>query len=282
MKQQVSLYSSHNDKQGGIVAIGEVLTSRFADNISDIIELRKIDHTSTDYLQSKREIKSRLQCFSPSATLINRKDVDKLTGILQIDFDAKDCEGYDIDELKAAVFALPFICLVSLSCSGAGFYALALIAEPDKQKEYAAHIFKVLEQYGLSCDTSKGRNYNDLRYVSYDANMDWKVDVEPLRIKQFKPQISPKIHCQDNYAIKHRKGNNGGIIASQANQVLTAQIGGRWQVVQQAAYTLGGYGAGLEAIEQAIYSNPAFNGEEKKYLKCAADCYKAGQLKPFY
>lgn len=111
---------------------------------------------------------------------------------MQIDIDAKDCAGYDIEELKQAVFALPFIAFVSLSCSGDGFYAIAAIAEPDRQREYAEHIFNVQEQYGLSCDRSKGRNYNDLRYCSYDANMLDRNDVEPLRITHFKPKTAPK------------------------------------------------------------------------------------------
>lgn len=277
---QVSLYFSHGDRTGEAVAIGEILRSRFADNMSDIVALRKLDPDSENYKTEKRNIKERLQCFSPSALLTDRKDVISYSGLLQIDFDPADVQGYDIDELKAAVFNLPFICFVSLSCSGNGFYALALIAEPEKQKEYALHIFDVLQEYGISCDRSKGRNYNDLRYVSYDANMQFKEEVEPLRIKHFKADKATTIRKQCNYTNKPFNTNHAPLIASQANRILSAQVGQRWLTVQQAAYTLGGKGEGLEQIEQAIYANQAFNGQEKKYIKCARKCFEDGRLKP--
>ncbi|ANH80087.1 hypothetical protein A8C56_02990 [Niabella ginsenosidivorans] len=279
-QQQVSLYSSHGDRTGEVVPIGEVLRSRFAENISDIVALRSLDNDAPDYQQRKRDIKSRLQCFAPSALLADRKDVLSYSGIIQIDFDAVDIQDYDIDELKAAVFTLPFVCFVSLSCSGCGFYALALIAEPERQKEYALHIFDVLQTYSISCDRSKGRNYNDLRYVSYDSNMDWKDEVEPLRVTHFKTNTAT---LPANHAVaspRRFNGNHSGLINQQVQKILSAQIGQRWLTIQQAAYTLGGVNTGLDAIQQAIQQNPAFHGEENKYLKCAADCYAAGVQKP--
>jgi hypothetical protein len=35
-----------------------------------------------------------------------------------------------------------------------GFYALALIAEPDKLSDYAEHCFEVLKDYGIQPDES--------------------------------------------------------------------------------------------------------------------------------
>lgn len=276
-----AMYSNHASHEGRVRTFQQLLFADFGTNMDDIVALRSLDRSAPDYEQTKRSIKNRLPCFALNELADDRKTVISYSGLMQIDFDKKDCEGYDIEELKQAVFSLPFVAFVSLSCSGDGFYCIAAIAEPEKQKEYAEHIFKVLDQYGITCDRSKGRNYNDLRYLSYDANMLDREDVEPLRITHFKPLRAAAAPKPTTYATKLLNGSNQPLIASQANKVLNAKIGQRWQTVQQAAFTLGGKGDGLAAIEQAIYANPSFAGEEKKYVKCANDCFNAGCNKPF-
>lgn len=278
-EKQVSLFTSHFGGGGRGRSLRQILYSDFGDNIGDIVRLRNLDSKAPDYEANKRAIKNTLQCFALNE-LTNRKDVVNYSGLMQIDFDKKHCQGYDIEEMKQAVFALPFIAFVSLSCSGDGFYALAAIAEPERQKEYAEHIFDVLEQYGLSCDKSKGRNHNDLRYVSYDQNWLERDEVEPLRITHFKPKLTPARQNRTTTQQTTFNGNNGALIKSQVQKILSAQVGQRWQTVQAAAYTLGGKGEGLEQLEAAINNNPAFAGAENKYLKCAADCYRAGQSNP--
>lgn len=284
--KQVSLYTSHSERAGRVRSLREILFSDFGENINDIVQLRNLDRNAPDYEQKKREHKNRLQCFALNE-LTDRKDVVNYSGLMQIDFDKKDCEGYDINELKQAVFSLPFIAFVSLSCSGDGFYALAAIAEPKKQKEYALHIFDVLEQYGLTCDKSKGRNFNDLRYVSYDANWLERDEVEPLRITHFKPVFKPLAATKYNTRNKAVNGNHAPLITSQVNNIASAQIGQRWHTVQAAAYTLGGkVGVGLDANEglsaliQAIENNTAFAGEQDKYKDCARVCFEAGRAQP--
>jgi len=106
------------------------------------------------------------------------------TGIMQLDFDHSSIRDYDIKELKQAVFSLPFVGFCGLSCSGTGFYALILIEEPEKLSEYAEHCFEIFKtEYGINVDTTKGRLLQDLRYISYDANMLLRGNPDPLRIK---------------------------------------------------------------------------------------------------
>ncbi|MCH5690108.1 hypothetical protein LWM68_41295 [Niabella sp. W65] len=284
---QVSFYSTHQDRTGQILSLGDVLFSRFGDNMADIVALRSLDDSRTDYNAEKRRIKSSLACFSPSATLSNRTEVVSKTGIMQIDLDKSDIEQYDIDELKEAVFSLPFVFYVSLSCTGSGFFALALISEPERQKEYALHVFDVLETYGIKCDRSKGDKYNDLRYVSYDANALYRENVEPLRVKHFKAIPAPKRTRRTNTHAISQNTTHAALIQSQVNNILSAQVGQRWHTVQSAAYTLGGcvwkgldeY-SGLKAITDAIEFNTAFTGETEKYIKCAKDCFAAGKSSP--
>lgn len=285
-QQQVSLYSTHGDRAGRVRTFRQILFSDFGDNISDIVKLRSLDCNAPDYEAQKRAIKNNLQCFALNQ-LADRKEVVSYSGLMQIDFDKKDCEGYDIEELKQAVFSLPFIAFVSLSCSGDGFYAIAAIAEPEKQKEYALHIFDVLEQYGLSCDRSKGRNYNDLRYCSYDANMLWRDEVEPLRITHFKPKTAPKKQTYTTTRQTNFNGNHGALIHSQVQKILSAQVGQRWGLVQSAAATLGGRvwrglneHEGLTALIQAIERNTSFAGQTDKYIECARVCFERGKADP--
>ena len=96
-------------------------------------------------------------------------------------------KDYDIEDVKAALFSLPFTAFCALSCSGDGCFALLSIAEPDKLDLYTEHLFAVLiEDYGIKPDTGKGMNAHDLRYCSYDGNMLIREKPEPLYVTHFR------------------------------------------------------------------------------------------------
>ncbi len=203
MDKQVSLYTTHRDNIRRPVTYKEILFSLFGNCFPTIYALRQLekDHdeeviNDVDYKIQKSKFKEKLTCFAPAALLQSRAagkiiEIER-TGILQLDFDYADIRDFDIDEIKQAVFGLPFIGFCGLSCTGKGFYALALIAEPERLSEYAERIFNVLMSKGIKPDTSKGRNVNDLRYLSYDANMLIRENPEPLRISNFKAKEAPK------------------------------------------------------------------------------------------
>ncbi|HUZ58680.1 MAG TPA: BT4734/BF3469 family protein [Hanamia sp.] len=290
--KQVSLYTSHRDNTGRPATYRQILLSEFGKDFPVIIALRdlqkKYDNqliSDVDYKIKKAELKSKLQCFSPSALLQSRAKGNIIeisrTGILQLDFDYYDIQDYDIEELKLAVFSLPFIAFCGLSCSGKGFYALALIAEPERLNDYAENCFQVFLKYGIKADTSKGRNVNDLRYLSYDANMLIREEPETLRIKKFKLQEAAKSVYQANYTKKTFSGNSA-LVNAELQKIQFAAVGSRWETVQKVSYTLGGLNDFnfLESIKQAINNNSSFAGEESKYLKCADVCFKAGLQKP--
>jgi hypothetical protein len=266
------------------------LLSEFANDFPVIYQLRELQKkydneliSDVDFKIKKSELKSKLRCFSPAALLQSRAKGNVIeisrTGMMQLDFDYIDIQDYDIEELKQAVFSLPFIAFCGLSCSGKGFYALALIAEPDRLNEYAEHCFDVfLNKYSIKVDRSKGRNVNDLRYLSYDANMLIREDPEILKIKRFKaPEPIKRTFISKPTFTGKNPLLNKGIEALQ-----NVQVGNRWETVQKAAYTIGGLNdySFLENIKEAINFNNAFTGEESKYIKCAEDCFKAGLQKP--
>lgn len=288
--KQVSLYNSHRDTIGHPATFREVLFYSYTEYLPVIEDLRKLElqHDAgeindVDHKVRKAGLKSKLPCFAPSALLRSRatQDIIELTGILQLDFDYVDIQDYDIQDLKECVFSLPFIAFCGLSCSGKGFYALALIEDPKKQREYADHIFNVLKKYSIKPDTTKGRNANDLRYVSFDENMLVRENPVPLKIIQFKAKETPKPVYPANYTPKAFNGTDGRV-SRQIEAVLNCQVGQRWATVQKAAFTLGGINDpdAFPNIINAIENNSAFAGEEEKYFKCAEDCFNAGAQKP--
>ena len=279
---QVSFYRNHFDTTGEAVTLRDALYCKFYTGLDAIVEMRSLDPALPDYDKRKKSLKDTLPLFSPSALLATREqgkiEITSRTGLIQFDFD--NCYEYDIDELKQAIFALPFVAWVGLSCSGNGIYALAMIAEPDRQRAYVMHCFEIFKQYGLPIDTSKGRNAHDLRYISYDSRPLWRDNPEPLRIKHFKAQERPQNKPVSNG--QQFAGSRNALVKKAMNEISAAQVGQRWATIQKWSYTLGGLQDKelLNMIEQAITANPAFDNMEAKYMKCAADCFNAGTGKP--
>lgn len=285
MDKQVSLYNAHWDNVGRAATYRDIILSDFAQNMNTIVQLRKMNKDDHNYNANKVALKSELQCFTPAALLACKaKDnvqVIERTGMMQLDFDCKDIKEYDIEELKQCVFSLPFIGFCGRSCSGDGFYALALIAEPEKLSEYAEHCFEILKDYGIYPDESKGKKVENLRYVSYDSNMLIREYPEPLKVAHFRRK---EVKKSPVYTTTPRdyKSNNTGLINKKISEVLNVAVGERWATVQSAAYTLGGLNESqiLNLIEDAIKSNSSFSGQEDKYLSCANLCFKAGLANP--
>lgn len=280
LNRQVSLYDTHFDNTGRPATLGQILRTEFIRDLDTIIDLRQLDRNAQGYELEKGELKSTLQCFTPSALLATKAkgelQVIQPTGLIQFDFDAHALEGYDIEEVKRCVFDLPFIAFCGLSCSGDGFFALGEIAEPERLSDYAAHCFDVFEKYGISPDRSKGKKLENLRYVSYDKNMLIREHPEPLRIKRFKPS---KPAAQPRPTPRRTSTE---WVDQQLRQIGAATRGQRFPTVQRVAYTLGGTCRNdlLHDIETIIRSNTEFSGEESKYIKIAKDCFKDGGLKP--
>jgi hypothetical protein len=285
LDQKVSLYRTHADNFGRPATLREILFTAYLANMKTIVALRNLDRKSINYELRKKQLKTKLQCYTPSA-LLKTKKAGKLTeisrtGLVQLDFDHKDIYEYDIEDLKKSVFNLPFIAFCGLSCGGEGFYALALIDDPYKLREYAEHLFNVLNEFGVKADQSKGKKIENLRYVSYDPNALYREHPEILRVTMFKAKITPQITFAAKYAKSPVITKNGLIIAS-LMKIKNAKIGNRWETVQKVAYTLGGLGDPklIDLIKIEIRANPQFAGLIAKYCKCAEVCFVEGFRKP--
>jgi hypothetical protein len=297
LDKQVSFYSCLADNRGRAASFRDILLYLFAiehewyfkhhklnkwlsgasSDLSTIIDLRTREMAK----EEKAMLKQTMQCFTPAGLLKTKKQglIDEISrsGLLQLDFDYEAIKDYDVEELKQAVFDLPFVAFCGLSCSGTGFYALVQIAEQDRLKHYAEHCFDVLEKYGVPADTSKGRNVNDLRFVSYDANMLIRENPEPLKIKQFRTKKI--VHSTaPSICVNH----SDKVVSKGLTQIKNAMEGNRWQTVQKVAYTLGGLqdNALLSDIQYIIKNSSQFAGMEEKYSRCAVDCFNAGKSNP--
>jgi len=287
LKKQVSIYSTHSDNIGRSASYRDILMSDFARDLPLIVGLRKLDRTATDYKIQAKPLKEGLQCFTPAA-LFGCKAAGKVveierTGLMQLDFDYGDINQYNLEELKRAVFSLPFIAFCGLSCSGHGFYALAAIAEPHRLADYAEHCFEILKAYDIKPDESKGKKPENLRYISYDANMLIRENPEPLAVTHFKKKQAIKKASPSNGKPVPNNGSNDLLNAGLRN-IMNVRSGERFKTVQKESFTIGGLNnnAYLKEIKKAIDTNNAFAGEEEKYKKCAEVCFNAGLKKPLH
>jgi hypothetical protein len=287
LDQQVSLYDTYSDNTGRPTSYRDILYAESPRDKSIINSLRGLDRTHPDYKVSKVNLKGKLRCYTPAALLKskakNQVTVIARTGVMQLDFDHGDIHEYDVEELKRAVFSLPFIAFCGLSCSGDGFYALGLIAEPEKLNQYAEHCFDVLLEYGIKADTSKGKKVENLRYVSYDANMLIRENPTPLYVKHFKKKKQEKLSTTVFADFKSSADLSNERVAEGIKTLSSAQVGHRWPTVQKVAYAFGGMGNTklLDDIKHIINHSTAFQGEEDKYCKCAEDCFAEGLLNPY-
>ena len=253
-----------------------------SNDLQTLIELRKLQ---PDEHKQKENLKATLQCFTPSALLETKKKGEVVevsrTGIMQLDFDYKDINCFEVEELKQSVFSLPFIGFCGLSCTGKGFYALALIAEPDKLADYAEHCFAVLLHHGIKADTSKGKKIENLRYVSYDCDMLIRNNPEPLHIKAFKPKQVLIKRLRKPF-VKTPHNQNGALVSKQLEAVTGAMNGNRMMTVQKVAFTLGGTNDMdiLEELKSCISNTSTYADDLESFLRCANDCFKAGTEKP--
>ena len=302
LDKEVSFYKCQADNKGTPASYRNILFTDFAmmhkwwamdhetkekrsgisNDLQTLIELRKLPPDSD---KQKRNLKAILQCFTPSALLVSKKngEVAELnrTGIMQLDFDYKDINSFDVEELKQSVFSLPFIGFCGLSCGGKGFYALALIAEPNRLADYAEHCFDVLQDHGVKADTSKGKKVENLRYVSYDCNMLIRHNPEPLQIKAFK-QKPVLIKRLRNPLVNTDHKQNGALIRKQLKVLTEAMNGNRMSTVQKVAYTLGGTNdlEVLKELKNCISNTSTYADDLESFIRCANDCFKYGSQKP--
>lgn len=98
------------------------------------------------------------------------ENVTTRTGWIAIDADAKDNELKG-ERLRNEIARVDCVAYAALSASGRGAWGLVKVSNPDRQ---ADHFEQLADDFktamGIILDESKGKNPNDLRYISYDPD----------------------------------------------------------------------------------------------------------------
>ena len=283
LDMKVSLYKNHHDNIGrNEFTLKDILLTKFWYNIETIMALRKLDRQSSSFETEKKKLKDVLQAFTPAAELASRerdKVIEiKRTGLLQLDFDKKDNPKWDLEKLKNEIFkAYPFVAFCGKSCSGDGFYVLVAVAEPYKLKEYAEQLFEVFKRHDITIDRTKGRNVQDLRYVSYDENMLIREDPEPLKINIF---FKDKEAARETAKIaKAQNVRHSDSIAEHWLKILRSCVpGNRMQTLQAVASALGSKRKEdyRNLIIQEINGNTVFEDQRDEFIKSANKIFEWG------
>jgi hypothetical protein len=125
-----------------------------------------------------KELKMKIPAFCPGALLKSRKAslsteerIDKLTGWMQFDIDAKDNPHIEsAEQLRHALSKNTYTAFCSLSTSGKGVWGLVKVKDVTDYKQCFEQLKRDYAYFGVNLDPSKGGNPLDLRYYTYDPD----------------------------------------------------------------------------------------------------------------
>ena len=150
-----------------------------------IDELRKICEEKKDgWQEKKRELKLKLQCFTPSKCGYNRKFRDDIeyNNIISFDIDEQD-NTLPMSEILRKLINDKYTLYCGLSASGKGLYGFYI--GNGNINDYTAQfnaMVKHLKQIGINADTSCS-DVTRLRFCSYNKDEYWNVCAEPFLLK---------------------------------------------------------------------------------------------------
>lgn len=125
-----------------------------------------------------KELKMKIPAFCPGALLKSRdanlpldERVEKLTGWMQFDIDAKDNPNIEsAEQLRHALSKNSYTAFCSLSTSGKGVWGLVKVRDIADYKQCFEQLKRDYAYFGVNLDPTKGGNPLDLRYYTYDPN----------------------------------------------------------------------------------------------------------------
>ncbi len=84
-------------------------------------------------------------------------------------------------------------------------------------------------------------NLQDLRFVSYDANMLIREHAEQLKICQFKNKEQPEKHYEHKPSLFNLKSNDG-LAKKFVSKISKVQVGQRFKTVLKSCFYIGWFG----------------------------------------
>lgn len=139
------------------------------------------------------------------------------TGWVALDIDGKDNPHLsDFSAVRDEVSKIVYVAFCALSASGNGVWALIKVKHPDRQKEYFQQLLHDFKARGVLLDSTKGKNPNDARFLTYDPdafiNPDFKIYDRLPNLSKVKPKVPISIKHSDDvfeFAINLVKKKHG-------------------------------------------------------------------------
>lgn len=177
---QISVYRSSKDNQGAVCSLTAFLRSeRHRDQV---LHMRQLPDAE------QKEAKKQLPMATISGVFYPKRGVEYLqqySWVMCIDIDAdKDNTGIwgqQLSGIPDLLRRLPFVCYMSHSCRGIGYFALVRVSMPSP--EYHRQMFQQLQRTFKQLGVSIDRSCSDVsrpRFISYDADAWWNLEDEPL------------------------------------------------------------------------------------------------------
>lgn len=188
MEAKFSLFETYQSKQPFAAIRLEQLqdfTSHPTSHAKKIFEAIQADPTR------KSELKATAPCFTPGGLFLDRHTNIDFGFHLQIDIDQKDnTQISNWPDVRDWLAEWKHTSFAAISLSGVGCYALVKVATIDLKGHLMA-MLPLFEKAGLTVDETKGKNLNDLRFISYDPAARMNLNAEPFTKIAAEPAPAP-------------------------------------------------------------------------------------------
>jgi hypothetical protein len=205
----------------------QVLEYRY--HISDLLrqgysmdELKKeLDKTGKDRLKTSLPLATVGAVCSGGRKMEN---VKKRTGWIALDIDAKDNPHLpNAEQVRDEVARIKNVAFSALSASGQGVWALVKVSDPDRQAKHFRALEADFKSFGITLDSTKGKNPNDARFYSYDPDAVMNTSyIEYRKIIADQSRLKPSTSvngCKSKYA--------ESALCSELETLSTTQLGNR-------------------------------------------------------
>jgi hypothetical protein len=133
------------------------------------------------------------------------ENVRTRTGWIALDIDAKDNPHLnDAEHLRDEVAKIQNVTFSGLSTGGRGVWALVKVSQPERQAEHFEALQADFKAFGITLDSSKGKNPNDARFYSFDPGAIIKDSftvykkLPPKKVNT--AQARPPVHFSKDYS----------------------------------------------------------------------------------
>lgn len=217
-RAQISVYRNSKDNIGSVCSLSAFL--RDERHHDEVLRMRQMPELE------QKEAKKLLPMATISGTFLPKRGVEYLqqySWVMCIDIDA-DKEntrvwGENLEGIPDLLRRLPWVCYVSHSCRGVGYFALVRVSMPSP--EYHRQMFQQLQQMFRQMGVSIDRSCSDVsrpRFISYDAGAWWNLEDEPLHI-----DLDAVRRAEEEAANPCQPQQPQGILAKEHNNTVTQQ-----------------------------------------------------------